>query len=80
MKNYVLVGIFVLFAAWVLGQAVENRTAVKVHAIQIIDDAGTTRAVLSTDGNGEPFLRFYDEVGKVEWEASAKVKAMPLKH
>ena len=68
------------FTGFAVSQVAENKTVVKVHALEIIDANGKTRAEFSTEEDGAAMLRFFDEHGNLEWEATPRARLMPLKH
>jgi len=77
-KYYVLLGVLALLTVIGISQVADNRTVTRVHALQVVDAAGNIRAELSTDSEGEAYLRFYDQQGNVEWETGSEGKILPL--
>jgi len=79
MRKFLLPGVLVL--AFLVGIAVGRAggKSQKLHALEIIDQTGSLRALIGTSDDGSAFLHFYDENGKVVWEAPPQVNLIPLR-
>lgn len=80
MRKFLLLGVLILalLAGIAIGRA--SGKSQKLHTLEIVDQEGSMRALIGTRDDGSAFLHFYDENGKVVWEAPPQVKLTPLRH
>ena len=74
-----LTAILGLLTGLLISQSTENKTVLKVHQLEIVDQWGKLRAKIETEEEtGKVSLRFYDEYGKIVWEVPPPARITPL--
>ena len=80
MRKFILLGVLILtfLVGLAIGRAGDKSQ--EFHRLEIVDQEGSVRAEIGTNDDGTAFLRFYDETGRVVWEAPPRAKLTPLEH